>query len=70
MHPLDLPGIRKLAQIAADGLKRHAEVLGQTIDGDLAVAADDLEHFWVAEGLAHAGFVLIVYVRFFSHAGE
>ena len=43
MHALQLAGLGQFGQVAPDGLQRHAEMLRQPLDGDLAVAAGDLE---------------------------
>ena len=56
VHPFQPPGFGEVGQVAADGLQGHAEMRGQPVHGDLAVAADDVENLRMAECLGHVRF--------------
>jgi hypothetical protein len=51
VHAFQPARIGQFRQIPADRLQGDAEVFGQRLDRDLAMAPGDLENFRVAKGL-------------------
>lgn len=51
MHTLQPARLGQIGQIAANGLKRHAEMQGQFVDRYLAIAAGDFENLWLTKTL-------------------
>ena len=58
MHPVQLTGIGKVTQIAADGLQGNAEPLGKAFYGDTSLKPCNFQNLTLSKAQRQAMFLL------------
>ena len=53
MHPFQPAFLGQIGEVPPDRLKRDAEMLGQSFDGDLSILPRDFKDISVAKGMGH-----------------